>query len=58
MTDATFFFFFCRLNGCACEIAALTLFVTVLALVYAVVMLYNFNKGLKEASKLSPPVFL
>lgn len=29
--------------------AALTLFVTVLALVYAVVMLYNFNKGLKEA---------
>ncbi|KAG0206546.1 hypothetical protein BGX33_007345 [Mortierella sp. NVP41] len=29
--------------------AALTLFMTVLALVYAVVMLYNFNKGLKEA---------
>ncbi|KAF9142092.1 hypothetical protein BGX30_003408 [Mortierella sp. GBA39] len=29
--------------------ATLTLFVTVLALVYAVVMLYNFNKGLKEA---------
>ncbi|KAG0289987.1 hypothetical protein BGZ96_006527 [Linnemannia gamsii] len=29
--------------------AALTLFMTVLALVYAIVMLYNFNKGLKEA---------
>ncbi|KAF9129703.1 hypothetical protein BGW39_003893 [Mortierella sp. 14UC] len=29
--------------------AVLTLFMTVLALVYAIVMLYNFNKGLKEA---------
>ncbi|KAF9156308.1 hypothetical protein BG015_006153 [Linnemannia schmuckeri] len=29
--------------------AALTLFMTVLALVNAIVMLYNFNKGLKEA---------
>ncbi|KAG0310706.1 hypothetical protein BGZ97_012393, partial [Linnemannia gamsii] len=29
--------------------AALTLFMTVLALAYAIVMLYNFNKGLKEA---------
>lgn len=35
------------------EIATLTLFMTMLALVYAVVMLCNFNKGLKEASKLS-----
>ncbi|KAF9945873.1 hypothetical protein BGZ72_000909 [Mortierella alpina] len=30
--------------------AALTLFMTQLALVYAIVMLYNFNRGLKEAS--------
>ncbi|KAF8973420.1 hypothetical protein BGZ46_009910 [Entomortierella lignicola] len=29
--------------------AALTLFLTILALVNAIVMLYNFNKGLKEA---------
>ncbi|KAF8945649.1 hypothetical protein BGZ47_002255 [Haplosporangium gracile] len=29
--------------------AALTLFMTVLALINAIVMLYNFNKGLKEA---------
>ncbi|KAF9289717.1 hypothetical protein BGZ68_008799 [Mortierella alpina] len=31
--------------------AALTLFMTQLALVYAIVMLYNFNRGLKEASE-------
>ncbi|KAG0369150.1 hypothetical protein BGZ54_000202 [Gamsiella multidivaricata] len=30
--------------------AALTLFMTALALIYAIVMLCNFNKGLKEAS--------
>ncbi|KAF9570311.1 hypothetical protein EC968_001976 [Mortierella alpina] len=31
--------------------AGLTLFMTQLALVYAIVMLYNFNRGLKEASE-------
>ncbi|KAF8923457.1 hypothetical protein BGZ58_002933, partial [Dissophora ornata] len=31
--------------------AALTLFMTILALIYAIVMLYNFNKGLKEAMR-------
>ncbi|KAF9927161.1 hypothetical protein BGZ67_007663 [Mortierella alpina] len=35
--------------------AALTLFMTQLALVYAIVMLYNFNRGLKEASEYHPP---
>ncbi|KAI8601958.1 hypothetical protein EDD21DRAFT_91818 [Dissophora ornata] len=38
--------------------AALTLFMTILALIYAIVMLYNFNKGLKEASTHYVPYFL
>jgi len=33
------------------SVAGLTLFMTILALINAIVMLYNFNKGLKEASK-------
>ncbi|KAG0305925.1 hypothetical protein BGZ98_003291 [Dissophora globulifera] len=36
-----------RFNG----VAALTLFMTVLALINAIVMLYNFDKGLKEAMR-------
>ncbi|KAF9382217.1 hypothetical protein BGX21_001869 [Mortierella sp. AD011] len=42
-------YFFCRKTMTV--FAALTLFIAILALINAIVMLYNFNKGLKEAMR-------